>query len=293
VVTGASSGIGLVAARELAAAGANVVLAVRDVTKGERVAATIRGRTEVRELELDDLASVRAFAAGWTGDLDVLVNNAGIMMVPEARTVDGFERHIATNHLGPFALTNLLLPHITDRVVTTSSNIHATGSVDLEDLSWERRPYDAIQAYADSKLANLWFTFELQRRLAQSGSSVRSIAVHPGLTRTSLYDRGTGIRATLIRIARTIVMQDVRRGALPTLYGATEPIPGGSYVGPDGIGHMRGYPELVTASRDARDVALARRLWDLSVQLTGTDFVGPRAGGASSGAASRADTGGD
>jgi NAD(P)-dependent dehydrogenase (short-subunit alcohol dehydrogenase family) len=275
VVTGASSGIGAAAARELAQAGARVVLAVRDVAKGERVAATIRGRTEVRELELDDLASVRAFAAAWRGDLDVLVNNAGIMMVPESRTVDGFERQIATNHLGPFALTNLLLPHITDRVVTVSSNIHVRGHVDLDDLNWERRPYDPGQAYADSKLANLLFTLELQRRLGEAGSSVRAVAVHPGMTRTSLFDHRTGIQARLIRSVGQILMQDPQRGALPTLFGATQDIAGGSFVGPDGFAHMRGYPELVTPSRDARDAVQARRLWELSVRLTGTDFSGP------------------
>ena len=198
VVTGASSGIGAATARALAAAGATVVLAVRDVGKGERVAATITGHTEVRELDLASLASVRAFAAVWTGDLDILVNNAGIMMVPEGRTTDGFERQIGTNHLGPFALTNLLLPRITDRIVTVSSNAHERGRIDLDDLNWERRPYRAGQAYSDSKLANLLFTFELQRRLAGAGSSVRALAVHPGMVRTNLFGHATGVAATLI-----------------------------------------------------------------------------------------------
>ena len=194
VVTGASSGIGAATARALAAAGATVVLAVRDVAKGELVAATFTGRAEVRELDLASLASIRAFAAAWTGDLDILVNNAGIMMVPEGRTADGFERQIGTNHLGPFALTNLLLPRITDRVVTVSSNAHERGRIDLDDLNWERRPYRASQAYSDSKLANLLFTFELQRRLAAAGSSVRALAVHPGMVRTNLFGHATGVR---------------------------------------------------------------------------------------------------
>ena len=180
VVTGASSGIGAASARALAGAGAKVVLAVRDTAKGERIAATMTGDTEVRLLDLEDLASVRAFAAAWTGPIDILINNAGIMLVPEARTADGFERQIGTNHLGHFVLTNLLLPHITGRIVTVASNAHARGQLDLDDLNWRTRPYDTSQAYSDSKLANLLFTFELQRRLGAGGSSVRAMAVHPG-----------------------------------------------------------------------------------------------------------------
>src|SRR4029079_10322726 len=169
VVTGASSGIGAATARAMADAGAKVVLAVRDPLKGERAAATMTGDVEVRPLDLESLASVRAFAAAWTGDIDILINNAGIMLVPEARTADGFERQIGTNHLGHFALTNLLLPHTTDRIVTVSSNAHARGRLDLDDLNWHIRPYRASQAYSDSKLASLLFTFELQRRLSASG----------------------------------------------------------------------------------------------------------------------------
>ena len=271
VVTGASSGIGAVTARELARAGAKVVLAVRDPAKGARVAATMTGDTEVRELELESLASVRAFAAEWTGDLDVLINNAGIMQVPQARTVDGFERQIGTNHLGPFALTNLLLPHITDRVVTVSSNAHTRGRLDLDDLQWQHRPYRSGQAYSDSKLANLLFTFELQRRLSAAGSGVRAMAVHPGMTRTNLFGHATGIEATLIDSVGRYLMQDPEHGALPTLFAATQDLPGGSFVGPDGFAHMRGYPEMATPSRGARDIALARRLWEVSEDLTGVD----------------------
>jgi len=169
VVTGASSGIGLVAARELARAGARVVLAVRDPEKGKRVAAGIPGDTQVRPLDLASLASVRAFAAGWTGALDILVNNAGIMAVPEGRTADGFELQTGTNHLGPFLLTGLLLPAITDRVVTVSSQLHRRGRINLEDLNWEHRGYNATGAYNASKLANVLFTVELQRRLTGVG----------------------------------------------------------------------------------------------------------------------------
>jgi NAD(P)-dependent dehydrogenase (short-subunit alcohol dehydrogenase family) len=271
VVTGASSGIGAVTARELARAGAKVVLAVRDVAKGRRTAATIRGESEVRELKLDDLASVRSFAASWTGDLNILINNAGIMMVPKGRTTDGFERQIGTNHLGHFALTNLLLPHITDRVVTVSSHLQAAGKLDLSDLNWNSRPYRSSQAYSDSKLANMLFTLELQHRLTAAGSRVRALVVHPGMTRTNLFGHATGVQATLIGLLGRLVMQDPERGALSTLFAATSDIPGGSFVWPGGLAHMRGYPEIAMASRGAQDAGVARSLWDLSARLTFID----------------------
>ena len=275
VVTGASSGIGAATAAALAAAGATVILAVRDVAKGKRVAASMTGHSEVRELMLDDLASVRRFAAGWTGDLDILINNAGIMMVPEARTVDGFERQIGTNHFGPFALTNLLLPHITDRVVTVSSNAHERGRLDLDDLGWQRRPYRSDQAYSDSKLANLLFTFELQRRLTASGSAVRALAVHPGMVRTNLFGHATGIQARMIAVLGRLLMQDPEHGAQSSLFAATREIPSGSFVEPDGFGHMRGQPAIATASLHARDADMARSLWDLSARLTGVGSPAP------------------
>jgi NAD(P)-dependent dehydrogenase (short-subunit alcohol dehydrogenase family) len=171
VVTGSNSGLGLSTARELARAGARVVMAVRDVTRGEQAAATIDGDVVVRHLDLADLESVRAFAGDWTGDLDVLVNNAGIMMVPAGLTADGFELQFGTNHLGHFALTNLLLPHVTDRVVTVASSMHRAGRIDLDDLNWCSRPYSATGAYGQSKLANLLFTLELQRRLTAAGTA--------------------------------------------------------------------------------------------------------------------------
>ena len=277
VVTGASSGIGAATARELARAGAKVVLAVRDVAKGHRVAATMSGETEVRELKLDDLASVRAFGAAWSGDLDILINNAGIMMVPEGRTADGFERQIGTNHLGHFALTNLLLPHITDRVVTVSSHLHAGGRLDLDDLNWRTRPYSSSQAYSDSKLANMLFTLELQRRLNAAGSSVRALVVHPGMTSTNLFGHATGVQATLIGLVGRLVMQDAEHGARSTLFAATQDIPGGSFVWPGGFAHMRGYPKIATESRVAQDACVARNLWDLSARLTFIDSPAPAA----------------
>src|SRR6267154_4040839 len=234
IVTGASSGIGLAAARELARAGARVVLAVRDPEKGQRVAADIPGDTEVRPLDLASLASVRAFAAGWNGALDILVNNAGIMAVPEARTVDGFELQIGTNHLGPFLLTNLLLPSITDRVVTVSSQAHYRARLDLDDLNWRSRRYQAMGAYSDSKLANLLFTLELQAQLTQAGSAVRAIAAHPGIARTNLAKRAGRPWPALDRYLGWL-FNDAERGALPIEYAATHDVPGGSYVGPTGL----------------------------------------------------------
>src|SRR6476660_7950207 len=171
VVTGANSGLGLATARELARVGARVVLAVRDLARGEQAAASLDGNVRVRHLDLANLDSVRTFAADWTGPLDVLINNAGIMMVPAGLTADGFELQFGTNHLGHFALTNLLLPHVTDRVVTVSSGAHRIGKMHLDDLNWEHRRYDRWRVYGQTKLSNLLFTKELQRRLTAEGSS--------------------------------------------------------------------------------------------------------------------------
>lgn len=269
VVTGASSGIGLVSARELARHGARVILAVRDVEKGERVASACTGDTEVRALNLADLESVRAFAAAWSGPLDTLINNAGIMAVPAARTIDDFEMHLGTNHLGPFALTNLLLPHITNRVVTVSSMLHHRGRIHLEDLSFDHRPYNAIGAYQDTKLANLLFTYELERRLEAAQSPVHSMAAHPGIAHTNLMTHVGGATGLMTKLSQRLLNDDVR-GALPTLFATTQDIPGGSYVGPNGIAHLRGYPVVHGSSRRSRDVALARQLWEASARLTGT-----------------------
>jgi NAD(P)-dependent dehydrogenase (short-subunit alcohol dehydrogenase family) len=273
VVTGANSGLGLVTARELARAGAHVTLAVRDLSRGERAAASIDGEVTVRRLDLADLESVHAFADGWTGNLDVLVNNAGIMMVPAGITIDGFEQQFGTNHLGHFALTNLLLPHVTDRVVTLSSGLHRSGSIDLEDLNWQRRPYSATGAYAQSKLANLLFTLELQRRLTAAGSRVRALAAHPGWAATNLQGRtGSWVADRAATLGNRLFAQSDERGALPTLAAATRDLPGGSYLGPDGFQEMRGYPTLVGRTATASDPELARRLWEESVRLTDVDY---------------------
>ncbi|MET0577951.1 MAG: oxidoreductase [Ilumatobacteraceae bacterium] len=273
VVTGANSGIGLVTARELARVGAHVVLAVRDDERGRVAAATIVGSTEVRPLDLADLSSVRRFAAAWTGDLDVLINNAGVMAVPKRITVDGFELQLATNHLGHFALTNLLLPSIVDRVVTVSSGAHRMGRIVLDDLNWQRRRYQPWGAYGQSKLANLLFTLELERRLTAAGSSVHAFAAHPGYAATNLQSHSANpVTSVLMSIANVVVAQRDDQGALPTLYAATQDLPGASYVGPDGFQEMRGHPTLVARSSAAADEKVAAALWAASEELTGTTF---------------------
>ncbi|MFJ2966648.1 oxidoreductase [Streptomyces collinus] len=274
VVTGANSGIGLTATDALARAGAHVVLAVRDTERGRAAAAAVHGSTEVRRLDLADLASVRSFAEDWQGPLHLLVNNAGVMMLPRQRTKDGFEMQFGTNHLGHFALTNLLLPHITDRVVTVSSGAHRWGGarIDFDDLDLAAN-YTPQRAYARSKLANLLFTLELQRRLTESGSPVRALAAHPGYAATNLQSHAASpVLRAFMRLGNRFFAQDDRAGALPTLYAATEDLPGASYVGPDGLGEMRGAPTLVGRSRAAGDPLTARRLWRVSEELTGTHF---------------------
>src|SRR5258705_11616877 len=186
IVTGANSGIGRAAARALAAAGAHVVLAVRDPRKGRTAAGAMPGVTEARELDLASLDSVRAFASGWQGEISLLINNAGVMVPPLTRTADGFELQFGTNHLGHFALANLLLPLVTGRGVTVSSTGHRAGRIDFSDLNWQRKPYRACRASGQSKLANLLFTNELQLRLPDPGASVLATAAHPGYAATNL-----------------------------------------------------------------------------------------------------------
>jgi NAD(P)-dependent dehydrogenase (short-subunit alcohol dehydrogenase family) len=273
VVTGSNSGIGLIAARELAKHGAHVVMAVRDTSKGEKAAATIDADREVRQLDLADLSSVHAFADAWEGDLDILVNNAGIMAVPKGQTKDGFESQIGTNHLGHFALTNLLLPHIKDRVVTVSSGAHRIGKIRLDDLNWEKGRYERWRAYGQTKLANLLFVLELQRRLDEAGSDIRATAAHPGYASTNLQSHtGSALQNGLMAVGNKLFAQSMEMGALPTLYAATMDIPGGSFVGPDGLGEQRGHPHLVGRSGAAQDTEVAKKLWTLSEELTGVSF---------------------
>jgi NAD(P)-dependent dehydrogenase (short-subunit alcohol dehydrogenase family) len=269
IITGASSGIGEATAKVLAARGARVVLAVRDVDKGDRAARRIGGRTEVRRLDLADLASVRAFAAQWSEPVDLLINNAGASVPDLRRTVDGFELQFGTNHLGPFALTNLLLPQIRGRVVSLASQAERGARLHLEDLGWEHRTYKESQAYAASKLANLLFIAELQRRLTAADSPVIAAAAHPGLVATPMT-AGSGGRLTQAIVR--LLAQSPDDGALPVLYAATAPLAGGAFTGPERALHMRSGAQLIGRSRQAQDLQLARRLWDVSEELTGVRF---------------------
>ena len=273
IVTGANSGIGRAAAHALADASARVVLAVRDTGKGEQAAATMPGATEVRRLDLASLGSVRQFAADWDGQIDLLINNAGVMVPPLSRTADGFELQFGTNHLGHFALTNLLLEHITGRVVTVSSTGHKIGTIDFDDLNWEHKRYKAWRAYGQSKLANLLFTAELQRRLTASGSTVIATAAHPGYAATNLqFHSGRSSLDLISRIGNRVIAQDENGGALPTLYAAVADVPGNSFAGPGGFMEQRGAPKLVGRSKAAQDADVAGRLWDVSEQLTSVRF---------------------
>jgi len=277
IVTGASSGIGLETAKALAGHGARVILAVRDEAKGRTAAATLpaSAKKEVRLLDLASLDSVRAFAHDWAGQpVDLLVNNAGVMIPPLSRTADGFELQFGTNHLGHFALTNLLLPGIRGRVVTVSSFAHHSGRIDFDDLNWERRRYRRWRAYGQSKLANLLFTAELQRRLTEAGSKVRSLAAHPGYAATNLQSHSGSrlMEFAMGSLGNRLLAQDAAAGALPTLYAATADLPGNTFAGPSGFAGLRGAPAPCSRSRAARDPETARRLWQVSETLTGVRF---------------------
>jgi NAD(P)-dependent dehydrogenase (short-subunit alcohol dehydrogenase family) len=287
-VTGANSGLGLITARELARAGARVVLACRDTEKGRAAAAEISavapGATvEVQALDLGSLGSVRAFAHRFRAEeegLDLLVNNAGVMAAPRRRTSDGFELHLGTNHLGHFALTGLLLGTMEGRkdarVVTLSSGAHHWGRMNFDDLLWERR-YGRWRAYGRSKLANLMFAFELDRRLRAAGSPIGSVAAHPGWAATNLQSAAAPTLDRLVMaVGNRVIAQSAEMGALPVLYAATYPgLPGGAYVGPGALGGQRGYPRPVGCSRVARDQPAAARLWTVSEELTGVRFEPP------------------
>ena len=272
VVTGASGGLGLATATTLADAGAHVVLAVRNLEKGRAVASGMRGTVEVRRLDVADQASVHEFAAG-VGAVDVLVNNAGVLAVPRALTKDGFETHLATNHLGHFTLANLLLPRITDRVVVVSSDSHYSGELDLTDLNWERREYKPFAAYGATKLANLLFMAELQRRLTAAGSTLRATGAHPGSTATSITgNTGNRFKTWVGSWGHRLVGMPVWKGALTTLYAATMDVPGNTFIGPGGLMEMSGWPTSVGRSQAASDPDLAKALWTTSEELTGVRF---------------------
>src|ERR1700685_2305799 len=240
IITGAGSGIGLIAARELARVGAAVIAAVRDTSKARPALAKLAGSVEVRQLDVSDLGSIRAFADATEGTVDVLVNNAGVMDIPAQRTGDGFDLQTATNYFGPFVLTNLLADRITDRVVSVTSQLHRRAHLDLADLDWRTRAYDPMQAYCDSKLAVVLFSLELQRRLTAAGRPVRSVLAHPGSATPTLAAHSSANRINRLRF----LLNDPEHGALPTLYAATQDVPANAYVGPDGLGSIKGYPKV-------------------------------------------------
>ncbi|MBV9337373.1 MAG: SDR family oxidoreductase [Solirubrobacterales bacterium] len=294
VITGANSGLGLATARELARAGAYVVLAVRSTAKGDEAAGRIRSAVpgaalEVAPLDLADLGSVRGFAgrlAGVHDRLDLLINNAGVMAAPRRLTKDGFESQFGTNHLGHFALTGLLLQALlkapAPRVVTVSSTMHRGGKLNFDDLQGERQ-YSRWGAYSQSKLANLMFCFELQRRAAEAQTALLSLAAHPGYADTNLQFAGPDrfYEKAYMWIGNKLFAQSADMGALPTLYGATFPgLPGGTYVGPGGPGEQRGHPKVVTAAGKAYDEQAWRRLWNVSEQLSGVRYEFPKAAAA-------------
>ena len=287
VVTGANSGLGFETARALAQHGASVTLAVRSVPKGQDALARIRAAAPaatvtVEELDLASLASVRAFAQRWTAanpdGLHLLVNNAGVMAIPRRETADGFEMQLGTNHLGHFALTGLLLEALATvpqaRVVTVSSAAHRFGRMNFDDLMGTRR-YHAWRAYGQSKLANLLFTSELQRRLQRAGLPVRAMTAHPGYAATNLQEvapsmRGSSLGERVTELGNRLIAQPATMGALPTLFAATVPdLPGDTFVGPDGWLGQRGHPRVVGRSRAATSRADAERLWSVSEELTG------------------------
>ena len=275
VVTGGNSGIGYHTVAALVAHGARVVIASRNEEKGRAAAAQLKA--EWLPLDLANLASVRAFAEGFAGPLDLLVNNAGVMAIPRRETADGFEMQFGTNHLGHFALTGLLLPALLasgngPRVVTVSSGEHHRGSIDFDDLMSERS-YGQMGAYRRSKLANLLFTFELQRRADAAGVNLLSVAAHPGFAATNLGHDGNPLMALGVRLGQLFIAQPATMGALPTLYAATATgVRGGEYFGPDGRGEMRGYPTRVGTSTAAQDPVAAQRLWTVSEELTGVRY---------------------
>ena len=284
VITGANSGIGFEAAKAVSRKGAHVIMACRNLAKAEVASAEVGGTAEVRQLDVSDLSSVRAFAGDLDGQIDVLMNNAGIMAVAQARTPDGFESQFGTNFLGHYALTGLLLPRVSDRVVTLSSMAHRFGRVNLADPNFEHRRYHPWVAYGQSKLADLMFAYDLQRRLLLAGSRVRSVAAHPGYASTNLQAHLGGAwaqRAQGLLARVSPFVQGAAGGALPSLYAATAPdVPGGSYVGPSGPGEMTGPPRIVGSSGASHNRATQRGLWDLAERLTGVAFPLPgEAGG--------------
>lgn len=292
IVTGATSGIGYEAARALAERGAWVILAGRDGAKAERAMASIRqghsaARVEFRKLDTASLSSVRAFAARWQSEprpIDILLLNAGIASVPRREeSEDGFERQLATNYLGHFALTGLLLNHMVpstaSRIVEVASLAHRSARIHFEDLHL-RRSYGGQRAYGQSKLAMLLFGLELDRRLRAAGSPVRSIPVHPGMAVTDIFrrgDRAGRVQRFAGHAIFSILGQSARDGALPLLFAATAPdAQGGTYYGPDRFWEIRGHPAVARVALHAREPAIGERLWQMSEKVTGVDYESDR-----------------
>ncbi len=280
IVTGSSSGIGYEAARVLANQQASVIIAVRNLEKGRAAAEKILGQNKeadvtVLELDLANLESVAKFAENFKKNysrLDLLINNAGVMIPPYSKTADGFELQFGTNHLGHFALTAQLLEVLLNtkgaRIVNVSSSAHKAGKLDFDDLNWEKRSYSAWRAYGDSKIANLYFTFELDRKLKENNLDTLTTAAHPGWTSTELQ-RNMGV----LEFLNGIFAQDISMGALPTLRAATEAdLTGAEYFGPGGFMEIRGYPVRVKSNQLSKDEAIAKRLWKISEDLTGVKF---------------------
>ena len=289
LVTGANSGIGYRAALEFARHGAHVLFACRDPQKGRQALEELGSQApgssaELVVLDVASLASIRAFATSFTARnnaLDVLVNNAGVMAIPERTlTVDGFERQFGTNHLGHFALTGLLLPSLqqagSPRVITVASLAHRNGKMVWDNLQGERS-YVPWEAYGHTKLANILFAKELDRRARRASLNLLSVAVHPGVSRTNIFENGPGtgdLKAKVVKLLGPILTQDDAMGALPTEYAATAPdVAGGSYIGPDGFGELKGYPKVVQPRPQALDEAAAEKLWQVSEQLTGVYYL--------------------
>jgi NAD(P)-dependent dehydrogenase (short-subunit alcohol dehydrogenase family) len=284
VITGANTGLGYETASALAAKGAHVVLAVRNLDKGKDAANGITAATPgasvaLQELDLTSLQSIRAAADQLKSNydsIDLLINNAGVMFTPKSTTKDGFELQFGTNHLGHFALTGLLLDRVLaapgSRIVTVSSQGHrfARGGIRFDDLQWERS-YSRVGAYGQAKLANLVFTYELQRRL--TGTNTVAVAAHPGGSNTELARNSPALLRLVFNVVGPLLTQDADMGALPTLRAATDPgVLGGQYFGPDGFGEQRGYPKVVSSSAPSHDVDAQRRLWKVSEELTGVVY---------------------
>ncbi|EGG44041.1 MULTISPECIES: SDR family NAD(P)-dependent oxidoreductase [Streptomyces] len=279
IVTGANTGLGFETARALAARGAHVVLAVRNVEKGRQAADRIDGRVDVQVLDLTSLDSIRSAAAELRAAhprIDLLINNAGVMYTPRETTVDGFELQFATNHLGHFALTGLLLDRLLpvpgSRVVTVSSTGHRIkAAIHFDDLQWERS-YSRVGAYGQAKLANLMFTYELNRRLAARGTT-SAVAAHPGVSNTDLMRNAPAVLRVPVNLLAPVLIQKSAMGALPTLRAATDPaVRGGEYYGPGNRGETRGHPRRVESSPESHEEAVQRRLWAVSEELTGVTF---------------------